>query len=100
MNRTNIKIQYFTGCPNSLEMIHRVKAAILAMEDIVDYEEVLIETNELAEKMKFRGSPTLLINNRDYEEQPEPIQVSLSCRFYPNGLPSVQEIKRRIKEIQ
>lgn len=96
----NIKIQYFDGCSNSLEMIRRIRAAIVGMEDIVDYEEELIETNESAEKIKFRGSPTLLINGKDYEDLPEPVHILLSCRYYPNGLPSVQEIKRRIMESQ
>jgi hypothetical protein len=65
------------------------------MEDIIDYEEVLIETNELAENIKFRGSPTLIINGKDYEGLPEPAQISLSCRYYPDGLPSVEEIKKK-----
>jgi len=100
MNKTNIQIQYFNGCPNSSEMIRRVRTAISGMEDIVDYEEVLIETNESAENIKFRGSPTLLINGKDYDGLPEPVQISLSCRYYPNGLPSVAEIKKRIIETQ
>jgi glutaredoxin len=100
MKKTNIQIQYFNGCPNSSEMIYRVKTAIAGIEEEIDYEEVLIETNESAEKMKFRGSPTLLINGKDYEGQPEPIRISLSCRFYPDGLPTVQEIKKRITENQ
>lgn len=85
MKKTKITIQYFRGCPNSSEMISRVKAAIEGREDKVDYEEVLIETAESAEKMKFRGSPTLLINGRDYENLQEPEHISLSCRYYPNG---------------
>lgn len=49
-----IKVQYFNRCPNSSEMIRRVREAIAGMEDRVYYEEILIETNETAEKMKFR----------------------------------------------
>ncbi len=100
MNKTNIRIQYFNGCPHSSEMIRRVRAAVAGIEDMIDYEEVLVETNESAEKMKFRGSPTLLINGEDYEGLAEPSEISLSCRYYHNGLPTVQEIKKRIKEDQ
>jgi hypothetical protein len=78
-------------------MIRRVKEAIRGIEDEVNYQEVLIETNELAEKVKFRGSPTLLINGEDFEGRVEPDEGSLNCRYYPNGLPSTEDIKLKIK---
>lgn len=90
-----IQVQYFRGCPNSNEMIHRVRKAIEGLEN-VDYEEVLIETSEFAEKLKFRGSPTLLINGEDFEGLPLPVQASLTCRFYPKGLPTIEEIRKKI----
>lgn len=95
-----LQIQHFQGCPNSTEMIRRVKEAISGIEDEVDYQEILIETNELDEKVKFRGSPTLLINGEDFEEREEPKAASLNCRCYQNGLPSVEDIKDKIKNLQ
>lgn len=95
-----LQIQHFHGCPNSAEMINRVKEAINGIEDEIEYHEVLIETNELAEKVKFRGSPTLLINGEDIEGREEPRAASLNCRFYPNGLPSVEDIKVKIQALK
>ena len=91
-----IEIQHFRGCPNSPEMIHRVKEAIKGNEEKIEYNEILVENNELAEKLKFRGSPTVLINGEDIEKREEPESASLNCRVYENGLPGVEEIKKRI----
>ena len=77
-------------------MIKRVKEAILGFEHIVEYNELLVETNELAEKIKFRGSPTVLINGEDIEEREEPESASLNCRIYKRGLPKVEEIRKMI----
>ena len=95
-DKIKIVIQYFNGCLNSSEMIRRVKEAILDFEDIVEYNELLVETNELAEKIKFRGSPTVLINGEDIEGREEPESASLNCRVYEKGLPEVEEIRKRI----
>ncbi len=95
-DKIKIEIQHFRGCPNSPEMIHRVKEAIKGSEEIIEYNEVLIESNELAEKLKFRGSPTVLINGEDIEGREEPESAALNCRVYENGLPSVKEIRNKI----
>lgn len=91
----NVIVQYFRGCPNSTEMIKRVKEAIKGISG-VDYKEILIETEELARKYGFRGSPTLLINGKDFENMPVPPNPTLSCRLYSNGLPTVEEIRGKI----
>lgn len=95
-----LQIQHFNSCPNSAEMINRVKEAISVIEGEIEYQEVLIETNELAEKVKFRGSPTLLINGEDFEGREEPRAASLNCRYYQNGLPSVEDIKVKIQRLK
>ncbi|MCH7826916.1 MAG: DUF2703 domain-containing protein [Bacteroidetes bacterium] len=94
--RIKIEVQYFNGCPNSAEMISRVKEAIENKNELVDYKEILVEDNELAEQIKFRGSPTVLINGYDLEGREEPSSASLNCRVYENGLPEVTTIKEII----
>ncbi len=95
MNSVNVVVQYFRGCPNSDEMIRRVRSAINGLGN-VNYEEVLVETEELAKRYNFRGSPTLLINNADFEGLSAPPIPSLSCRFYPKGLPTIEQIREKI----
>lgn len=62
----------------------------------IDYRQVLVESNKDAAGLKFRGSPTLLINGRDLEDLPEPETPFIACRFYPGGLPSIEAVKKKI----
>ncbi|MDP2362219.1 MAG: DUF2703 domain-containing protein, partial [Ignavibacteria bacterium] len=86
MKNIIIELQHFHGCPNSPILIERVKEAIKDFDDI-EYKEIIVDSNEKAEKLKFRGSPTLLINGIDFENLSEPENPALACRYYPNGLP-------------
>lgn len=97
MNSVKIEIQYFTGCPNSQKMIERVKNAVEQISFDINYKETLVETPEEADRLKFRGSPTLLIDGKDFENLPEPEKGNLSCRYYPNGLPETEQIINEIK---
>ena len=90
-----IELQHFTGCPNAPILIEGIKEVIRDFDNI-DYKEVLVDSNQKAEGVKFRGSPTLLINGEDFENQLEPESPALSCRYYINGLPGVEEIKNKI----
>ena len=94
-NKITLEIQYFNGCPNSNELIERVKVAIQEFDSKITYFETLVDDNLMAEKVKFRGSPTLLINGEDFEYLSEPVNPNLSCRFYPNGLPTIEEIRKK-----
>jgi hypothetical protein len=94
----NIELQHFIGCPNSPILIERVREVIKKFKNI-DYKEVLVDSNEKAEEVKFRGSPTLLINGEDFENQPEPERPALACRYYRNGLPDVEVILSKLEEI-
>ncbi|MDZ7763742.1 MAG: DUF2703 domain-containing protein [Melioribacteraceae bacterium] len=97
MSQVKIEIQYFTGCPNSQTMIDRVREAITNFSSNVEYKEILVESPEYADKIKFRGSPTLLINGIDFDNLPEPESGNLSCRYYANGLPETEQIINKIK---
>lgn len=99
-NKIKIVVQHFEGCPNGPKMIANVSEAIAKFPELIDYEEQLVETDEMAREVHFRGSPTLLINGRDFEDLPEPESPSLSCRFYKNGVPTAEEIATEIELIQ
>ena len=89
----NVELQYFNGCPNSQKLIDNTKGALAELGEIVNYIEVLVDSPEKANEAKFRGSPTLLVNNIDFENMEEPESPSLACRFYQNGIPSSSTIK-------
>jgi hypothetical protein len=98
-DKIEIIVQHFHGCPNGPKLIENVKTAVKQFGDDIVYSEQIIDTPELAVTYKFRGSPTLLINGEDFEGREIPDEISLSCRFYPGGLPDVEKIKLKIKEI-
>lgn len=91
--------QYFDGCPSADTLLSNIKLAIKGYEDAVELKIQTINTDELAKKYKFRGSPTLLINNMDFANMIEPINASLSCRVYANGVPTTEAIIDRINAI-
>lgn len=99
MKKIVIELQHFHGCPNSPILNERVIDAIKGYDNI-EYKEVIIDSNEKAEEVKFRGSPTLLINGIDFEERELPVNASLNCRVYQNGLPTSQQIINKLLEIQ
>jgi len=94
--KLKLEFQYFEGCPNHTKMQNNISEAIKGLEDRIELKKVLVEDEATAKKVKFRGSPTLLINGEDIEGVPNPAEPSLSCRFYVNGIPSSDEIKKRI----
>jgi len=96
--KVKIEVQHFEGCPNSKEMIIRVKTAAGEFNEQIEYKEILVATQEEAERVKFRGSPTVLINRTDLENMPEPAEANLVCRYYLKGLPVVDKIKEFISE--
>lgn len=94
--KIQLEFQYFEGCPNYLKMQNNIYEAIQGLEDKIELETILVEDDETARKVKFRGSPTLLIDGEDLLEMPEPDNPALTCRFYPNGIPTSEEIKNKI----
>ena len=80
-----VTLVYFDGCPNWQSTNARLES--LAGEISFELDRRKIETVEDAERLKFRGSPTVLIDDDDpFASGDEP--VGLSCRVYrtENGL--------------
>lgn len=97
MSKIKIEYQYFEGCPNHRKMQENILEAIKGMEDKVEINYILVENNEIASKIGFRGSPTLLINGEDYEGMPPQPEPSMSCRFYAGGIPTPSDIRKKLE---
>lgn len=94
--KVKLEFQYFEGCPNHKKMRDNLIEAIKDLEDKIELKKVLVEDIETAQRVKFRGSPTLLINGEDLIGMPEPEFPVLACRFYQQGIPSPEEIRAEI----
>ncbi|MBI2419031.1 MAG: DUF2703 domain-containing protein [Ignavibacteriales bacterium] len=96
MNEIRLDYQYFDGCPQHTTMWKNLKEAIIGLEDKTVVVKVQVNDAEIARRICFRGSPTLLIAGEDLEMMPSPEQASLSCRYYSKGIPSSSMIRSRI----
>ena len=78
-----ITFQYFDGCPNaevSLENLYSAGKELGIPES--DIELVEVPDPSLAEKCRFQGSPTILVEGRDITTGEEPSGFSYTCRVY------------------
>lgn len=94
----DVRLLYFDGCPNWQETQHRLSEALAAVgANPQGYALVAVITPEDAERLRFRGSPTVLVDGRDPFAEPD-APVGLSCRVFrtPEGLrgaPTVEQLK-------
>ncbi|GAB2446997.1 hypothetical protein GCM10027062_30630 [Nocardioides hungaricus] len=82
----DITLLYFDDCPNWQVADQRL-AAIAAERIDVTVTHRRVETLEDAERVGFRGSPSILVDGVDLFAEPG-AEVGLSCRVYgtPDGL--------------
>lgn len=78
-----VTLQYFDGCPNWREAASHLETLRDEGLDVV-VDRQLIETPEAAKRLRFRGSPTVLIDGVDPFADPD-APIGLSCRVYATG---------------
>jgi hypothetical protein len=82
-----IELLWFSDCPNWQEVDARLREALPLAGVGADVALVEVTTAEDAERLRFHGSPTVLIDGRDpFAAEDDP--VGLSCRVFrtPEGL--------------
>ena len=88
-----VTLLYFAGCPHwhlGRERVRRALEQIGQDPDLLDTVE--LETPDDAERWRFRGSPTFLVDGRD-PFATEDAPVGLACRLYGSeGSPSVARL--------
>lgn len=93
-----ITVLHFDGCPNWQTAHDRVTAVAEELGLRVTLQAVA--SAEEAERLDFRGSPTILVDGRDvFARGDEP--VGLSCRIYqtpdgPAGAPTVEQLREAL----
>lgn len=91
----DVTLLYFDGCPSWQVADHRLRE--LADELGFRFDREIVDTPEAAERRRFRGSPTILVDGEDvFASGDEP--VGLSCRIYqtpdgPAGAPTVEQLR-------
>ncbi|MFU8840107.1 MAG: thioredoxin family protein [Nitriliruptoraceae bacterium] len=95
----DVTLQYFDGCPNWQLADQRLTALQAELDLTIAYHRV--ETPEEAERVGFRGSPSLLIDGTDpFATDADP--AGLACRVYdtpdgPQGAPTTDQLRRVLR---
>jgi len=98
-----VRLRYFEGCPHWQTLHDRLREA-LRVEGMASVEPILerVETAEAAERLRFIGSPTILVDGRDAFAGGAEASFGLTCRVYqtPEGLagsPTVEQLRSALQ---
>lgn len=95
----DVTLLYFDDCPSWQQVADDLRQ--LTTELDIRVERRLVTTPEEAERVGFRGSPTVLVDGIDvFAEGDEP--VGLACRIYqtpdgPAGAPTVAQLRAALR---
>jgi hypothetical protein len=97
-----VRFLFYEDCPSHEPALERLRE-VLAEEGIdADVEVIKVESEEQAQKLRFSGSPTILLNGQDIDPPPPDSPYALTCRVYRledgriSPLPSRGMIRRAI----
>jgi Domain of unknown function (DUF2703) len=98
-----VEVLYVAACPSHPEAVKLVRSVLAAQGVVTEIHEVLVRDEEMANELRFLGSPTIRINGRDVAgESQEPRSYALSCRLYRGskqvGLPPAEVIHQAVVE--
>ncbi len=94
----HVELLYFEGCPHWTTAEERLRAVAGARG--LRVERRLVTTPEEAERARFRGSPTILVDGRDPFAHGDEV-FGLSCRLFqtpsgPAGSPTIEQLEEAL----
>jgi hypothetical protein len=98
----DVEFLFWEECPSHEQALKRLREVMQESGVSPDVRIVQVETDQLAEKLNFPGSPTIRINGADIEPDVDDAVMGLTCRAYRNTqgkispLPSKELIARAI----
>lgn len=96
-------IQYFDDCPSWEAARETVTAAARDLRIDAEIRLLKVENDEDAERIGFRGSPSILVGGRDlFPSEHSPI--GMSCRVYSvdgmqEGSPSLEQVMDALRSV-
>lgn len=94
-----VEVLYFEGCPNHEPAVRLAREVLAELGQNATVEEVEITSPEDAERLRFLGSPTVLVDGVDVEPSARSrTDYGFSCRTYNgNGVPPRELIADAVK---
>lgn len=92
-----IELLSFPGCPNTPTIRENLQAALASLGIETKVAEINLEGLKLRDARRGWGAPTILANGNHLLGLPRPASKTLSCRVYPDGIPSADQIARRLQ---
>ncbi|MFQ5614018.1 MAG: hypothetical protein ACE5H9_17995 [Anaerolineae bacterium] len=101
----DITFLYYEECPSHDAALERLRQ-VMAEEGIeAGIEIIQVKTEAQAQRLRFVGSPTILVNGRDIDPPPPEARYALTCRAYHwrdeggriSPLPSPAMIRRALR---
>jgi hypothetical protein len=83
-----IEILYFDGCPTYRAAEETLRGVLAERGIEAGVELVAVNTDEEAQRLRFPGSPTIRVDDRDLFPVADRAGYALGCRMYatPEGL--------------
>ena len=93
-----VEVLSIPDCPNHSVAMANVRQALDRENVSGDIAEVIVTDTKMAQALRFAGSPTIRINGRDVEPEPNKEVGQLCCRLYNGaGAPSIEVLRRFIQ---
>ena len=102
MDQVKVTLLFFDDCPNWRVADDHLRTLAREFADVVVAHQ-RVETPDEAERVGFRGSPTILIDGVDpFANESDPVG-GLSCRVFvtpdgPAGSPSLEQLRQALSD--
>jgi hypothetical protein len=99
-----VEVLYFSGCPNHVQAVDRVREVLQQEGTPADMVEVEVKDAATAQQMGFLGSPTIWVDGKDVEPAARAVRTfGIVCRTYthcgrPTGVPPPNWIRAAVRE--
>jgi hypothetical protein len=77
-----VEVLYFDGCPTYRAAEETLREVLDQQEVEADVELEAVNTDEVAQRLRFPGSPTIRVDGEDLSSVPERAGYALGCRMY------------------
>ncbi len=100
----HIEFLYFEDCPSHEKALERLREVMSAEEIEAPVHVIKVETESQAQQLRFPGSPTILIDEKDIVSPESGDVYGLSCRAYQledgriSPLPSAAMLRAALRQ--